>query len=64
MTGSFVYQQMFERISSSKQTAKETFIVHLSAGKQDAISFSSLANGVNIERNIVNLFTKNIDELI
>ena len=64
MTGSFVYQQMFERISSSKQTAKETFIVHLSAGKQDAISFSSLANGVNIERNIVNLFTKNIDDLI
>lgn len=61
MTGAFMYQQMFERLSSARQTATETFVVHLSAGKQDKLSFKALANGVNIERNIVNLFTKNLD---
>lgn len=60
MTGAFMYQQLFERLSSSRQTAKETFVVHLSAGKQDRLSFKALASGVNIERNIVNLFTKNL----
>ena len=62
LTGAFMYQQLFERLSSSRQTAKETFVVHLSAGKQDKLSFAALANGVNIEQNIVNLFTKNIAE--
>lgn len=60
MTGAFMYQQLFERLSSSRQTADETFVVHLSAGKQDKLSFTALANGVNIERNIVNLFTKDL----
>ena len=55
-----MYQQMFERLSSARQTAKETFVVHLSAGAQDKLAFSALERGVNIERNIVNLFTKNI----
>lgn len=63
ITGAFMYQQMFERISSSKQTATKTAVVHLSAGKQDAISFNALSNGVNIERNIVKLFTKNLDKI-
>lgn len=62
MTGAFMYQQLFERLSSSRQTADETFVVHLSAGKQDKLSFAALASGVNIERNIVNLFTKNLSE--
>lgn len=60
MTGAFMYQQLFERLSSSRQTADETFVVHLSAGKQDKLSFSALTSGVNIERNIVSLFTKNL----
>lgn len=60
LTGAFMYQQMFERLSSARQTAKETFVVHLSAGAQDKLAFSALERGVNIERNIVNLFTKNI----
>lgn len=63
LTGAFMYQQLFERLSSARQTAEETFVVHLSAGKQDKLSFSALASGVNIERNIVNLFTKNLNEL-
>ena len=62
MTGAFMYQQMFERLSSARQTAEETFVVHLSAGRQDKLAFGALASGVNIERNIVNLFTKNIDD--
>lgn len=62
LTGAFMYQQLFERLSSARQTAEETFVVHLSAGKQDKLSFSALAGGVNIERNIVNLFTKNLSE--
>lgn len=62
MTGAFMYQQLFERLSSARQTAEETFVVHLSAGQQDKLSFKALANGVNIERNIVNLFTKHLDE--
>ena len=62
LTGAFMYQQLFERLSSAKQTADETFVVHLSAGKQDKLSFAALASGVNIERNIVNLFTKHLDE--
>ena len=62
LTGAFMYQQLFERLSSSRQTADETFVVHLSAGKQDKLSFAALASGVNIERNIVNLFTKNLAE--
>lgn len=60
LTGAFMYQQMFERLSSARQTAEETFVIHLSAGKQDKLSFGALASGVNIERNIVNLFTKNL----
>lgn len=60
MTGAFVYQQMFERLSSARQTAEETFVVHLSAGRQDKTAFSALSNGVNIERNIVDLFTKDL----
>lgn len=63
LTGAFMYQQMFERLSSARQTAEETFVVHLSAGKQDKLAFSALEKGVNIERNIVNLFTKNISAL-
>ena len=63
LTGAFMYQQMFERLSSARQTAEETFVVHLSAGKQDKLSFSALASGVNIERNIINLFTTNLNEL-
>ena len=62
MTGAFMYQQLFERLSSARQTAEETFVVHLSAGKQDKLSFAALASGVNIERNIVNLFTQNIKD--
>lgn len=62
MTGAFMYQQLFERLSSARQTADETFVVHLSAGKQDKLSFAALAGGVNIERNIVNLFTRSISE--
>ena len=62
LTGAFMYQQLFERLSSARQTAEETFVVHLSAGKQDKLSFAALAGGVNIERNIVNLFTKNLSE--
>lgn len=58
MAGAFIYQQMFERLSSSKQEADETFVVHLAAGKQDKVSFSNLANGVNIASNIVSIFTK------
>lgn len=60
LTGAFMYQQMFERLSSSRQTAEETFVIHLAAGKQDELSFAALANGVNIERNIVNLFTRSL----
>lgn len=62
ITGAFMYQQMFERLSSSRQTASETFVVHLAAGRQDKLAFSALENGVNIERNIVNLFTTHISE--
>lgn len=62
LTGAFMYQQLFERLSSARQKAKETFVVHLSAGKQDKLSFSALSKGVNIERNIVNLFTKNLSD--
>ena len=58
MAGAFIYQQMFERLSSSKQKAEETFVVHLGAGKQDKVSFANLANGVNIASNIVSIFTK------
>lgn len=58
MTGSFMYQQMFERLSSSKQRADKTYVVHLGAGRQDKASFSALASGVNIERNIVATLTK------
>lgn len=58
MAGAFIYQQMFERLSSSRQEADETFVVHLAAGKQDKVSFSNLANGVNIASNIVSIFTK------
>ena len=60
MAGAFVYQQLFERLSSAKQKAAETFVVHLSAGKQDQVSFTNLANGVNIERNIVDIFTREL----
>lgn len=60
MTGAFMYQQLFERLSSAKQTADETFVVHLSAGKQDKLSFAALSSGVNIERNIVKIFTKDL----
>lgn len=60
MAGAFMYQQLFERLSSSRQKAKETFVVHLSAGKQDKVSFASLANGVNVEQNIVNIFTREL----
>lgn len=60
LTGAFMYQQMFERLSSARQTASETFVVHLSAGKQDRLAFKALEDGVNIERNIVNLFTRDI----
>lgn len=60
LTGAFMYQQMFERLSSTHQTAKETFVVHLAAGNQDKLSFAALANGVNIERNIVNLFKQDL----
>ena len=62
LTGAFMYQQLFERLSSSHQTADETFVVHLSAGKQDKLSFAALASGVNIERNIVNLFTQDLSD--
>lgn len=62
LTGAFMYQQLFERLSSARQTAEETFVVHLSAGRQDKLSFNALANGVNIERNIVRLFTTDITE--
>lgn len=58
ITGALMYQQMFERLSSARQTAKETFVVHLSAGKQDKLSFAALKTGVNIERNIVNFSLK------
>ena len=60
MAGAFMYQQLFERLSSAKQKATETFVVHLSAGKQDQVSFTNLANGVNIERNIVDIFTREL----
>lgn len=60
MAGAFMYQQLFERLSSARQKAKETFVVHLSAGKQDKVSFDNLANGVNIERNIVDIFTREL----
>ena len=60
MAGAFMYQQLFERLSSAKQKASETFVVHLSAGKQDKVSFANLANGVNIERNIVDIFTREL----
>lgn len=62
LTGAFMYQQLFERLSSSRQTAKETFVVHLSAGVQDKLAFAALARGVNIERNIVNLFTERLSD--
>lgn len=58
MAGAFIYQQMFERLSSSKQEADETFVVHLMSGKQDKVSFANLANGVNIASNIVSIFTE------
>ena len=60
MSGAFMYQQMFERLSSSRQKATETFVVHLAAGKQDKVSFSNLARGVDIEQNIVNIFTREL----
>lgn len=60
MAGAFMYQQLFERLSSARQTATETFVVHLSAGKQDKVSFANLSNGVNIERNIVDIFTREL----
>lgn len=62
LTGAFVYQQLFERLSSSRQTADETFVVHLSAGKQDKLSFAALSRGVNVERNIVSMFTKSLSD--
>ena len=60
MAGAFMYQQLFERLSSSRQTAKETFVIHLAAGKQDLISFKALQAGVNIAKNIVDLFTREL----
>ena len=60
MAGAFMYQQLFERLSSSRQKAEETFVVHLCAGKQDKVSFASLQNGVNVERNIVDIFTREL----
>lgn len=61
LTGSFTYQQLFERLSSARQEATETFVVHLSAGKQDKLSFAALAKGVNIEKNLVSIFTKSLE---
>ena len=60
MAGAFMYKQLFERLSSSRQTAKETFVVHLSAGKQDRIAFANLSRGVSVEQNIVDIFTKEL----
>ena len=60
MAGAFMYQQLFERLSSSRQTAKETFVIHLAAGKQDLVSFKALQSGVNIAKNIVDLFTREL----
>lgn len=60
MSGAFMYQQMFERLSSARQKADETFVVHIAAGKQDKVSFSNLARGVDIEQNIVDIFTREL----
>lgn len=60
LTGAFIYQQMFERLSSSKQKALNTYVIHLMAGRQDKVSFSGLSQGVNIGRKIVDIFTKEL----
>lgn len=63
VSGAFIYQQMAERLSSVRQTADKTYIYHLAAGMQDIHAFAALSRGVNISRNIVNLFSEVIDEL-
>ena len=60
MTGAFMYKQLFERLSSSRQEADETFVVHLAAGKQDKVSFANLSQNVSIEQNIVSIFTREL----
>lgn len=60
LSGTFIYQQMFERLSSARQTASETFVVHIASGGQDKVSFANLSKGVAIERNIVDIFTKEL----
>ena len=62
MAGAFMYQQLAERLSSTRQKAEKTYIIHLAAGKQDKVSFASLAQGVSIERDIVNIFTMSLDD--
>lgn len=64
ISGSFIYQQLFERLSSVRQQAEETFVVHLSAGEQDKHAFDALSRGVNVSRNIVNIFTEVIDDIL
>lgn len=64
ISGSFIYQQLFERLSSSRQTAEETFVIHLSAGEQDKHAFDALARGVNVSRNIVKIFTEVVDDIL
>lgn len=56
LCGTYLYQQLFERLSSSRQTAEETFVVHLSAGKQDTVSRDALLKGSAVEQDLVNLF--------
>lgn len=57
MSGTYIYQQLVERISSVKQKAEETFIVHLSAGSTEKRAFSALGRGVDLEKNIIKIFT-------
>ena len=56
--GSFVYQQLFERISSSKQTAERTSVVHLICGEANRIATSRLESGVEKEIALYKLFLR------
>lgn len=58
MSGAFMYQQLFERLSSTRQKAKETFVVHLASGRQDKVAFANLAQGVSLEQKIVSIFSQ------
>lgn len=56
LTGGFVYAQSIERLSSTRQTAKNINIIHIISTAEEKRALDNLKNGYDLGQKIANMF--------